>query len=328
MKLFFTYRFLLCFSTALFFCSCHKDEIPVQPHDPGAVITQAVNMGSDYKWQIYFDLGTNTVVGQNPKTAWDLGFETSADGYHVVVNGAKNMLVYNTHQTDFTAVTDTNGFEHNKRWDEASGNLDSTAIGDWRGTQKVYIINRGYTETGVHQGFRKIQFQSVNSTTFTVRFANLNGTNDVTMTIPKDSTYNLSFLSFNGTGSVVMIEPPKKDWDLVFTQYTHIFYNETPVMPYLVTGCLMNRYKTKALMDAGVNFSQIDYTYAAGKILSPAINTIGYSWKDFTGSIFITRPERNYIIQDANGIYYKLHFIDFYNASGVKGNPKWEFQQL
>lgn len=316
------------FLSCLFLVACHKDEIPVPAHDPGNVMTQTVDMGSDYKWQIYYDLGTNTVVGKNAKTSWDLGFETSADGFHVVLNTAKSMLVWNTGTTNFASVTDTNGFNLNKRWDEASGNLDSTAIGDWRTTQPVYIVNRGYSEMGVHQGFRKIQLMAVDNTHYELRLANLNGTNDVTLTVPKDSTYNLSFVSFAGTGSVVMVEPPKKDWDLVFTQYTHIFYEEDPVLPYLVTGCLLNRYKTKAVMETGIGFALVDYALAVSKTLSPAINTIGYNWKDFTGSVFITRPDKNYIIQDAGGVYYKLHFIDFYNTSGIKGNPKWEFQQL
>lgn len=308
--------------------ACHKEELPVPAHDPGDVITNSVDIGNDYKRQVYFDLGTNTVVGKNAKTTWDLGFETSADGYHVVLNTSKSMFVYNTGSTNFNAVNDTTGFSLNKRWDEASGNLDSTAIGDWRTTKPVYIIGRGYNELGVYLGFRKIQFLNVDNNGYEVRIANLNGTNDNTMTIVKDSIYNFTFLSLNGTGSVVMVEPPKKDWDLVFTQYTHIFYDENPVMPYLVTGCLLNRYKTKAMMDAGINFAEISYAYASAKTLSSAINTIGYSWKDFTGSVFITRPDRNYIIRDAEGFLYKLHFIDFYNHAGVKGSPKWEYQRL
>jgi hypothetical protein len=317
---------LLVSSIVILLSSCQKEELPVPAHDPGDIITATVNMESNYKWQIYYDLKTNTVVGQNLKTSWDLGFESSHNGFHIILNSSKAMFARNTGKTDFLSVTDTIGFSVNKKWDEASGNLDSTAIGDWRNTNNVYVIDRGYDEAGVHQGFRKIQFQSVDAYKYIVRFAQLNGTGDTTLQINKDSTYNFTFLSFNNN-NVVLIEPPKTTWDLVFTQYTHIFY-DSPPMPYLVTGCLLNRYNTKAKMDSLITFSSINLATAENYILSSNINTIGYDWKVFTGGTFKTKSHMNYIIKDSEGYYYKLRFIDFYNSSGVKGNPKWEYQRL
>ena len=313
------------FCFAILFTSCTKKELPIPAHNPGNMITSTVNMEANYKWQIYYNLKTNTVVGQNLKTAWDLGFETSANGFHIVLNTSKAMFASNTGNTNFTAVTDTIGFAINKKWDEPSGNIDSTAIGDWRTTNNVYIIDRGYSETGTHQGFRKIQFQNVDVNKYTIRFAQLNGTGDVTLQINKDSTYNFMFLSF-ANGQVVSAEPPKALWDLVFTQYTHVFYN--PTTTYLVTGCLLNRYNTWAIMDSIIHFPQINFNSTFNYILSANINTIGYDWKTYTSGSYVINTKMNYIIKDSEGIYYKLHFIDFYNTSGVKGNPKWEVQQL
>lgn len=310
----------------IFFSSCEKEELPIEPHDSGDVITSTVSVGSDYRWQVYYDLETNTVVGQNLKTAWDLAFE--CNGENVFLNSSKIMYAWNTQSTNFSSVTDTIGFYHGRGWDEASGNSDSTAIGNWQGNNFVYVIDRGYDESGIHQGFRKIQFLSVNSSSYSIRFAELNGNGDTTFTIPKDTAYNFTFLSFQNNGSLLQIEPPKHAWDLVFTQYTHIFYDEIPVTPYLVTGCLLNSYQTSALLDSNISFENIDFNYASGKILSPNRNSIGYDWKEYIGSTYVTKPQFNYIIQDANGILYKLHFIDFYDNTGEKGNPKWEIQQL
>ncbi len=308
------------------FFSCKKEELPVPKHEAGDVITASVNMDVSYKWQIYYDLNTNTVVGQNLKTAWDLAFETNANGFHVVLNSSKVMFAYNTNIVNFSTVTDTIGFAVNKKWDAPTGNLDSTAIGDWRNSNFVYIIDRGYNELGVHQGFRKIQFLSVDATKFLVRFAQLNGTGDVTLEINKDDKYNFTFLSFT-TSNTLIIEPPKATWDLVFTQYTHIFYDPQPT-PYLVTGCLLNRYNTTAIMDSLIPFASIQFSDAQNYILSANINTIGYNWKTFTGGVFITHPHMTYVIKDSKGYYYKLHFIDFYDQLGNKGNPKWEYQKL
>ncbi len=123
-----------------------------------------------------------------------------------------------------------------------------------------------------------------------------------------------------------MVEPPKSTWDLEFTSYTHIFYS--PTQPYLVTGCLLNRYNTQAVKDSVKVFSEITFSDVSGYTLSDNINTIGYEWKTFNSGTYTTNPDLNYIIRSQEGFYYKLHFIDFYNQNGLKGNPKWEYQQL
>ena len=305
--------------------SCKKEELPVPAHNTGYVITATVNMESNYKWQIYYDLETNAVVGQVQKTAWDLGFEATADGYRIILNSAKAVFARNTQTTNFESITDTLGFVANKLWDAPTGDLDSTAIGDWRTSHFVYVIDRGYSETGVHQGFRKIQFQTVDPTHYTVRFAELDGVGETVLQINKDANYNFQHLSFD-TKDVVLIEPKKDLWDLCFSQYTHVFYN--PTTTYLVTGCLLNRNNTSAVMDSIVQFPAINYGTISNYTLSKNINTIGYDWKVYATGIYTTFPKMNYIIQNRNGFYYKLHFIDFYNATGIKGNPKWEYQKL
>lgn len=311
----------ICF---LILFSCKKEELPVSAHQSGDFTTSTVNMESNYKWQIYFDLKTNSVVSKNLKTAWDLGFETGEDGYRIILNSAKAMYAFKTNNADLSSVTDTAGFFMARKFDVPSGNLDSSAIGNWKISPTVYIIDRGYNESGIHQGFRKIVFQTVDSESYSIHFSRLDGSGETTMMMPKDNNYNFTFLSFSSS-TTVMIEPPKTDWDLVFTQYM-----ESLSTTYLVTGCLLNRYNTSAKMDSIISFDHIDYTYVQNQNLSSEINTIGYNWKEFnfSSSTYIVFPKMNYLIKDAEGFYYKLHFIDFYNNSGIKGNPKFEYQQL
>lgn len=305
--------------------SCEKEELPVTAHNAGNVITASAELNADYKFQLFYDLKTNSIVGKNLKTIWDLGFETGIDGFNVILNSAKAMYAYNTNNTDFQSVTDTTGLKLNAKPDNPTGDLALTAIGDWRINKPVYIIDRGYDEAGKHQGYRKIQMLSQSSTNYIVKYALLNGTNENTVTISKNDDYNFTFLSFT-TGQETLVEPPKATWDLAFTQYTHVFYD--PYQPYLVTGCLLNRYQTTANMDSTSVFSTIDFTQANSLTLAPAINTIGYNWKTFNGSNYTTNTKINYVIKDSEGLLYKLHFIDFYSKLGIKGCPTWEYQQL
>lgn len=313
----------------IIFCSCEKKELPVKPHDPGNTTTATVNMGSPYKWQVYFSLRTNSIVGQNDKTAWDIGCEPTTGGYHIVLNSSKSMFAFNTRNTNFSAVTaaDSNGFAAGKIWDAPSGNLDSTAIGDWRTTMPVYFIDRGYDVSGSWLGVEKFQVLSVTDTDYKVRFAALNGSGDTTIQVKKDSTYNLSFVSFNSQAQV-SIEPPKATWDLEFTQYTYIFYDYTPPLPYLVTGCLLNRYNTLAMKDTADQFAQISYANISNYKLSNDISTIGYDWKTFGGTSYTINTNYNYIIETQDGRYFKMYFTGYYNSSGAEGNPQWNYQQM
>jgi len=313
---------LLC---TLLLTSCEVNEIPVPMHDAGTVITSSVDMSATYKWQIYYSLQNNTVVNTVLKSTWDLGFESGENGYRIILNTAKFMYAYNTQRTDFTAVTDTSGFANGKTWDQPSGNLDSTAIGNWQ-SGYVYILDRGYDENAAPLGYRKIIFQSVSATEYVVKYAKLNGSGEITFHVTKDNTCNFSFLSLNGNGSQVTVEPPKEQWDICFTQYMHIFYN--PTMPYLVTGCLHNRYNTTAVKETDKSFSALVYSDTYHYTFLSAINTIGYDWKTFSGTSYTTDPNKCYLLKNSQGHFFKMHFIDFYNSNGDKGNPKWEYQAL
>lgn len=305
--------------------ACLKKETAIPKHDSGDVLTASVNVGSDYKWQVYYDLQTNTVVGQNVKTVWDLGFECGATGNHIVLNGSKLMFAYNTQNTNFSAVQDTTGFAANSKCDYHTGDMNQTAIGNWQGTNNVYIIDRGFDEMGIHQGFRKIQFQAVDATSYTVRFAMMNGSGEHTLTINKDDAYNFAFLSFT-TSNTLLVEPPKDTWDIEFSQYTFVFNN--PYHPYLVTGCLLNRNNTFAAQDSITDFSAIQFSNIPSYTFNFDVSSIGYRWKVFDGTNYSVNPAMNYIIQSKEGYYYKLHFIDFYNEMGIKGYPKFEYQKL
>ena len=318
-------QILVSFSLILF-SSCLKEELPVAAHQEGDFSISQVAMGSDYSQQIYFNLNDKAVVKQNLKTDWDIAFECSDNGWHVVLNSSLGSAVSNTGLIDFNAVSSLSG---NEQWnnDNPNGDLDSTAVGDYRNTNFVYVIDRGYNSQGTQLGYKKVVFNVVTNQQYEIRVAELDGSSDVTVSVTKDSTYNFLAFSFN-SNSVIEIEPPKESWDLHFTQYTHIFYN--PTMPYLVSGVLLNRNNTQVAVDSESEFQLISYDLLQQYDFSEHLNTIGYDWKsyDFNTSLYAVDQEKNFIIKNSIGLYFKLHFIDFYNDSGEKGYPKFALQQL
>ncbi len=318
------------------FSSCEKEERAIAAHEKGEVTTTVVDLETDYRYQVFYDLETNTEVSRNLKTAWDLGFETGAEGSHIVLNSSKFMQVYHTESNDFsnTLSIPTAGWLH----DEPSGNLDSTAMGGCvhpsveqrAGFDEVYIIDLGYNNLGTHLGYKKLLVEGFDAQGYTIRYANLNGTDEHRLTLEKNDLYNFTFFSFYNGGQTVMIQPPKEDWDLAFTQYTHIFHDGSLPAEYLVTGILQNTNNTLVIGDNTVGFSNYSFDQVNPSSLLPDANTIGYLWKEYDrdAGIYSIFSEKNYIIQSEQGFYYKLHFIDFYDASGQKGSPTFEYQRL
>lgn len=309
--------------------SCDKEEKPIDPHESGDSLMSSISLGTYYKKQAFFDLETNSLVSENNRNDWDLGFECGASGYHVILNGAKLMSVAPTGETDLSQVQDTIGFEF--FYDSPSGSMDSTAFGNWVGNEEVFILDRGQDHLGIHQGFRKIIIESVSTTYYVLKHANLDGTDLDVDTVYKNDDYNFSFMSCDANAAaLISVEPPKNDWDLMFSQYTMVFYDTEPPTPYLVTGILQNRNMVTAVEIDDKTYEEITYDDIAFYDFSDDISTIGYDWKyyDFDASEYIVNPDKVYIIQSTEGKVFKLHFIDFYDQTGNKGTPTFEFQEL
>jgi len=320
-------RYLVIVVFAVVLCSCDKKELPAPAFDRGDLITTQVDMGSTYKNQLWFSLGENRIISTNIRTDWDLAFEASASGKHIMLNGSKGMKVYKTLHTDLAQVTDTTGLEINSKIDAPSGRLDSTAFDDWENPNTVYIINRGYSEAGAHQGYYKLKIASANASNYTFEYGDVFGTQIMQGTVNKHADYNFVMYSFT-TGHEAYIEPKKTDYDFCFTVYTHFFTN--PFQYYQVNGVLQNPYKTRVVAIKNKPFMDIVIGDTLGRQFSTDRNAIGYEWKTFSlnTNLFTIDPTHCYIIQDNKGYFYKLHFIDFYTTAGIKGAPKFEFKKL
>lgn len=307
----------------IFIFACKKDELPVSLPNKGDIETAAVSMSSNYKYQIYFDLSSKSNKGQNLKTEWDIGISNDLTSNDVILNTSKMMFVSPITTKTFAEIQDTIGFGQLKRTDESRGqSIDLACTGN-----DLFIVDKGMNENGIQLGIYKFQILQNESDFVTIKCANIDGSNEETKTLTKDSEYNFTFINWNNGIEQKMIEPKKNDWDLIFTQYTFIFY-EPEYTPYLVTGCLLNSTNTFAIIVENKTFESLDLAYAESQFFPIKRDAIGYEWKFFNGTIYTINTELIYIIKDQNGFYYKLRFIDFYDENGEKGAPQFEYQQL
>ena len=323
------------------FTSCFKEDEMVQPYDRGDVVVKTIEMTQYYTNQVYFDLEMGEEVSVINKNEWDLGFECSADGSHIILNTSAFMVAANSRLTNFEQVFDTTGL----RWkfDKSDGDLDSTAIGNWftiEGNDTIYpgtvfIINRGYTDLGALRGIKKIQFNKLGNDTYHFRFANLDGSEEHNFAVQKDPLVSFTCFSFSGGGQQLSFEPPIDSWDLLFTQYTTLLYtDEGDPYPYLVTGVLLNRLNVEAALDTIYDFTEATISTISGADFNSRLDFIGYDWKELVGDVnsgnvsYVIVPGRTYFIKNRKGFFYKLRFTGFYNNSGEKGYPTVEFKLL
>jgi hypothetical protein len=178
-------------------------------------------------------------------------------------------------------------------------------------------------------GEKKVTFDFQDENTYVMRFANLNGSEEKTMMVPKDTSVN--FVCFSFEKGIVKIEPKKNSWDLQFGKYSTLLFTDVgDPYPYLVTGVLLNPYKTVAMLDSIHKFEEVSFDIAETQNLVNQKDIIGYEWKeyDFDNGMYKVNPEYIYILRNRIGFYYKLRFIDYYNSTGEKGYPTFEFLRL
>lgn len=339
-----SHRIIYIFISIVLLTSCFKEDDPMPP---SILQETTIELNQYYQYQVYFDLGTGKNIATNDRNIWDLSFESNDSAWHILLNTSAFMLAANSGETDFEMVTDTTGL--NWKYDKSDGNPDSTAIGKWLSIHEsdtiyhnnVYVIDRGLTHLGVYRGLKKMLISKVNSTQYEIKYADLNGDNYQEFTIQKDPDVKYAYFSFDDSGSQIQIEPNSDSWDLLFTQYTTlIFTNEGEPYPYLLNGVLVNYNEVGVKLDTLVSFDDIDLQYAQKQVFSKNKDAIGYEWKSLEGdpinggSFYYKvkpndeKPNWTYIIQNRNGIYFKLMFTRFYSDTGEKGYPTFAFQVL
>jgi hypothetical protein len=308
----------------LLLTACEKEELPVKPYDRGDAEEIVIPIGADYGQQVWFDLGTKSIVSTNEKLSWDFAFDCRDSAHYIYLNTSLAMMAAPTGQTDFEAPIDEAALRF--RPDHSAGSLDSLALGKWWESNEVFLLDLGFRLNGNPRGKRKVQFFLEDDA---LRFvlADLDGSNRQEGRLEKQPGYGRVAYSIRDAAPV-QIEPGVDDYDLVFTQYTYAFYN--PYTPYLVTGVLNNPRLQGSAEITHKLFEEVSLEDAMGADLQDSLDLIGYDWKvyDFDQGSYTIFSDKIYVVRDAEGFYYKLHFLDFYNERGERGYPSLRIQQL
>lgn len=335
-------KYILYIFVLISVVSCIPDENPVKAYDRGGILSSKVTLGPNYTEQVFFSFDQNKYLLTNEIYAWDIAFSCKDSSNDIVLNTSKFMKIADMGFKAFADITttDLNALTE-EQWifDRPSGNLDSAAFHNWWEVKdgkvislgKVYIVDRGTNEIGKKLGNVKFQILDYDYKTYKVVYANLKDNVSHEYTITKDNLYNYTYLSFEKTGKTLQIEPPKATWDVVFTKYTELLYTSLgDSMWYSVVGAYLNPNGGEGAMIRHADFATIDARVLDTIKLSKNTNSVGHDWKyfDLNANTYKVTPDIIYIVKGISGFYYKLHFMDFYDDSGNKGTPLFEFQKL
>jgi len=330
----FNLQYIIAFIVLSFlFQSCFKEDEKGPPYFPSNLEQDTINVGPNYENQVYFDLYSLKQTSMNSNLDWDIAFVTGEDSWNVILNSSLMMWAGNAYDTNFSDINSAEGLE--MHFDVSSGNMDSTAIGEWYYAENdllyshhyVYVIDRGIDSQGNPLGFKKISL-GLKDQKYTIRYANLDGSEEQNLVVEKDILYNYTHLSFEN--GLVKIEPPKDQWSLKFSRYsTILFTDEGEAYPYNVVGVLINPYLVETNFNTD-DFFDLTYDHINDYEYIKLADVIGYAWKDydFDGGYYTVLPNRTYIINNNDGFYYRLRFQSFYGLQGNKGNIGIEFSRL
>ena len=100
-------------------------------------------------------------------------------------------------------------------------------------------------------------------------------------------------------------------------------------MAYLVTGTV-NGFSGARVAELTGDFAQITLADTLAQPFTTDQDAIGYNWKDysFDSGLYEVYSNKVYIVQDREGYFFKLHFVDYYDAQGQRGSPKFEVMPL
>ncbi|MCB0629392.1 MAG: HmuY family protein [Saprospiraceae bacterium] len=296
-------------------------------HLAGAQIDQ-ISVGVGYANAAFYSLHDGSVTSI-AHTDWDIAFSVGAQDLGIFVNeGIASAMeplpqveLYLSTSTDFSSV-DTSDLQRiyndEVSWTAGAFNHVATPGDPFDFGWGAYDLNT-HTVNGTRVfviklrdgAYKKLLIESLISGTYTFKYADLDGTNEVVQSVIKSdfTGKTLAYYHFE-TNEVLDLEPVS--WDLLFTRYvTPLDDGEGGILDYTVTGVLSNAGVQVAKV-SGIDPLTIRYEDYDGPF-ADSLTAIGYDWKAFDLSTFQWSVPEDvvYFVQTADSSIWKVQFLDF-----------------
>lgn len=322
-----------------FTTSCFQeiDTVPLEKSTQEVFTSNYSIYGSVTFYKVYEN--TTAEVSNEPLGQWDLAFQSALEGDIVLVNYTVSARAIKTGTSNFSEVdkNTVNELFNSDAWefnDPAYSNImDSTALEDWE-TKEVYLIYRGSTSLS-QEAYYKIQFVSKTAESYTFKYAHVESPDENEITINRTQGLTNVYFSFEENITIVH-EPNIIEWDFYMAPYFGWFETLTAGVysPYNVTGVMINNeggVRVCQVFDEDILYEDIDISMAENLTYSDWKGSIGSTWKkipSIDNPVYTMDFDKKYVLKLNDGNYYKMRFLDFYNADKEKGFPSFEINLI
>lgn len=312
---------LSSFALACFLCAT---SVPAQES-----VADSVHTSPQYANEVFYSMehGMVQTIAHN---GWDIAFQIQGYSSAIRINDGSGVQLYHvpnsTEETwaqplDTTGIAETWQQWHNSTltWDIGAFTMDRDYnTGDF-GWGEYNMGTHTVNGTAVFVlkisdgSWKKIFIDGLANKTYSFRYADLDGGNEVMATLQKDDFKGKNFGYYSLVhNNVVDREPLASAWDITFGKYTAMVGPDNNI-PYGVMGVRSNAGVRVAVRtgDDAQNTSVPD-----SDAFSSAITAIGHTWKIFSlADGWLVPDTAAYFVQTATDDIYRLAFTHFGGSS-------------
>ncbi len=299
--------------------------------------SDSVQLGPGYMNDVFYQFGTQKKT-ELPSKNWDIAFEVPGFSSSIITNsgnGVRLWAVPNSTYESFAKPVDTNAvFKtpelHNSFTNWSSGafnrgidfNTGDFGWGEYNSSTHAVSGTTLFVIQLLDKQYRQILIDVLQNKTYTIRVANIDGSNAQNYDIRKDDFMKRNFAYFSLVNAqTVQREPVAEEWDLLFGTYTGLS-GQAMDTPYPVRGVLANR-NVQVAMYKGPNRETIQHSTLS---FDTSYQAIGYDWKSFNGTAYDIDAERAYFVKRSDGRVFRLWFTEFKGSSN--GNISFDTEEM
>ncbi|MBS3915336.1 MAG: T9SS type A sorting domain-containing protein [Bacteroidetes bacterium] len=309
-----------------------------------SVTYDSIQMGTSYTNQIFYDMATGQKGSASVK-GWDIAHTTEVMDNCIRANHMTGMQVIHYKGSGNWSTFDTAGWKSwglnyndihvhqkgafnlymNPPWGFGWGTYNTSShevVGD-----SMYLL--AWFNGAAYTKFLKFEpMKQTVSGDFVFRFADVDGSNEVTDTLfqSEAAQQNYKYYNFNSKNNLVR-EPDKSSWDIAFNRYYEPIPAGPTVMWYPVMGVESNRgTKAAKIISPWSTVLSTDSTTLRDQGVANVKNdltAIGSGWKYFDNGSFkwYLADTQSFIVRSveaADSVFYLIHFTGFGGSADGK----------
>ena len=289
-----------------------------------------VSYSASYGQQAYYRL-SDDATANIANSSWDIAFTAfgAADaGIHInetaIVFGTE-MALYLAPTDNFDDVINSGDlterlFNDEMSWDFGAFNspMDGGDPNDFGwgtydpGTETV-TGTKVFAIRFKNNTYRKIQIVSLEQGVYTVKHADLDGADEVTLTVDKADFTDEKF-AFLTLSTGATLDNISTGWDLLFTRYSTPLDDGAGGLVNIMTSGVLTAPGVQVAQASGIDPNIVEYVDYEDS-LSSVIDVIGYDWKFFDNTAWILSTDLAFFVKTPSGQVWKIVFLSFGGSS-------------